>query len=84
MAYWDAFAFLSRFRKYQDGSPSPLSLGDIHTYCDFVGIKDVSQRMATAEMILALDSEWFQLMRERAELDKKNEQRKREREKAKR
>jgi len=40
--------------------------------------------MATAEMILALDSEWFQLMRERAELDKKNEQRKREREKAKR
>lgn len=78
MAYWDAFGLLSRFREYnQNREPKAFTLGDIKTYCDFVGIKEASQRLVTAEMILELDSEWFALERERVVRERENEERKR-------
>lgn len=67
--YWEAFAFLSRTRRYQDGNPVPFNLNDIKSYCEFVGICDVSMRLEFAEMILALDYEWFALEREKPKVD---------------
>ena len=69
--YWEAFAFLSTYRRYKTGPegesrPLPFTLDDVKTYCEFVEITDVSMKLEFAEMIMALDLEWFALQREKS------------------
>jgi hypothetical protein len=80
--FWDAFRFLSKFRRYDDGNPLPFSLSDLSSYCDLAGIDDAARRLEMTEMILALDFEWFDIKRDEAELKAKNERNRIEREKA--
>lgn len=83
MEFWDAFGFLSKFRKYRDNNPLPFSLGDLNAYCDLAGIDDAAKRLEIVEMIFALDSEWFEIKRDEAKLEADKERNRIEREKAK-
>jgi len=72
--YWEAFSFLSMYRRYKEGPegqslPLPFTLDDVKTYCEFVEITDVSMKLDFAEMIMALDMEWFALRRERPKVN---------------
>lgn len=52
---WEGFMVLSTCRQYGMSSPQPISMGEIHAYCQFNGIYSPDEREEFLHHITKLD-----------------------------
>jgi hypothetical protein len=56
----DAYILLSMGRQGGGFGLSPIAIGEIAAYCDLAGIKDTSQRLYLAEIIVHMDNRYLE------------------------
>jgi hypothetical protein len=69
--YWKSFWLLSASRSWTFGGPAGITVSDIKSYLDVVGIRSAETRVEFLEIVSALDARWVELVRSRSKRESK-------------
>ena len=74
--YFEAFAFVSRFRTYGMSGPNPISLPDIRVYADKIGYTSTGDFLFFAEIMSACDQVYLEDYQRRSKAESESKKKK--------